>query len=345
VLAAVLTGVDDLRVQEVPTPTCGPGEVLVRVGANTVCGTDGRILRGEKTSGVELPVVLGHETAGHVAEVGRGVSGFEVGQPVAMCPAIPCGSCWPCQHGLENVCANLVIMGYAIDGGMAEHMLVPAFAVERGHLFAVSDDLPSEQLALAEPLACVVLGQRWAGMTPDDSVLILGAGPIGLLHLQLALHWGARAVVVSQPSAARRATALRLGATVAVDPRAEDLGAAVAEATGGLGVDLAIVCTGVPELVDQAVKLCRPGGRVSLFAGFKGDGSASVAANRIHYEQIKVTGSSNSRRADFETALALIAGGHVDAGALITHRFGLADAREAIGMIGHPDALKIAVTP
>jgi L-iditol 2-dehydrogenase len=343
-LAAVLTGTDRLSVEEVPTPEPGPGEVLVRVGANTVCGTDVRILRGEKTSGVRLPVVLGHETAGHVAAVGAGAR-YEIGAPVTVAPAIPCLRCWECRHDLENMCANLRIMGYAVDGGMAEYMLVPAEAVSAGCLFVAEADLPSEQLALTEPLACVVRGQRWSRVEAGDTVLIMGAGPIGLLHLQLALVSGARQVVVSQPAGPRQEQALRLGATAVVDPDRDDLAAAVRDLTHGRGADLGIVCVGVPALVDQAVELSRNAGRVCVFAGMKGEGRAEISANLIHYKQVVLSGSSNSTRADYELALDLIVSGRIATDALVTHRFPLARVLDAIGTVGDQGAVKAAVVP
>ncbi len=344
-LAAVMRAPEDLAVQEVPTPEPGPGEVLVRVGANTICGTDVRILKGEKTSGVELPVILGHETAGHVEAPGPGVEGHEVGAPVAMAPVIPCLHCWACRHDLENICESLRIMGYAPDGGMAQFMLVPAEAVAAGCLFAAREDLPSEQLALAEPLAAVVAGQRWSRVEPDDAVLVMGAGPIGLLHTQLARLSGARAVIVSEPSAGRRAAAERLGATLTVDPGSGDLAAAVEQVTGGIGVDTAIVCIGVPALVGEAVALVRPGGRVNAFAGFSGDALAEIDANLIHYKQVVLTGSANSRRRDYETALRLIETGRIDAASMVTHRFGLPEVHDALGKVGADDAIKVAVMP
>ena len=344
-LAAVLAGTDRLTVEEVPTPEPGPGEVLVRVGANTVCGTDVRILRGEKTSGVRLPVVLGHETAGHVAAVGAGIDGYEVGAPVAMAPAIPCLHCWECRHDLENMCANLRIMGYAVDGGMAEYMLVPAEAIAAGCLFVAETDLPSEQLALTEPLACVVRGQRWSRVETGDTVLVMGAGPIGLLHLQLALVSGARQVIVSQPAGPRQEQALRLGATAVVDPGRDDLAAAVRDLTHGRGADLGIVCVGVPALVNQAVELSRNAGRVCIFAGMKDKGWADVSANLIHYKQVVLSGSSNCTRADYELALDLIVSGRIATDVLVTHRFPLAQVLDAIGTIGDQGAVKAAVVP
>jgi L-iditol 2-dehydrogenase len=344
-LAAVLAGPNDLKPQELPTPSPGPGEVLVKVGADTICGTDVRILRGEKTSGVRLPVVLGHEAAGHVAEVGPGVRGFQVGAPVAMAPVIPCRYCWQCRHDLENACVNQRIVGYAVDGGLAEYLLVPAEAVEAGCLFVARSDLPSEQLALAEPLACVVNGQRWSPVEVDDTVLVMGAGPIGLLHLQLALRSGARAVIVSEPSEGRRSNAERFGATVTVDPGSQDLAAVAEEVSRGVGIDSTVVAIGSAELVNQAVRLARIGGRVNLFAGFKGKGLAEVESNLLHYQQVRLTGTSNARRADYETALHLIETGRVDTASMVTHRFPLRSVTEAIETVTTGQAIKVAVLP
>jgi L-iditol 2-dehydrogenase len=344
-LGAVLLAADQLRLTQVPDPSPGPGEVLVRVGANTICGTDLRILRGEKTAGVELPVILGHESAGRVAAVGPGVSGYQVGAPVAVAPVIPCRRCWECRHDLENLCPNARILGYAVDGGLAEYLLVPAEAVAAGCLFLAGRDLPSEQLALAEPLACVVNGQRWSPVEVDDVVLVMGAGPIGLFHLQLASLAGARAVIVSEPSAARRAQAERLGATVALDPATQDLAEVVRELSQGVGVDASVVCVGVPELVNQAVELSRSGGRVNVFAGLAGAGWAKVAASRIHYRQVRLTGSANSRRSDYATALRLIESGRVETASMVTHRFPLSAVHEAVGAVGTGEAIKVAVLP
>ncbi len=343
--AAVLEGPGRLESRDVPTPSAGPGEVLVEVGANTVCGTDLRIMRGEKTSGVRTPVILGHETAGHVAEVGAGVVGYEVGAPVAMAPVISCRSCPECRNDLENACRNVRIMGYAIDGGMAEHMLVPADGIAAGNLFTAKRELPSEQLALAEPLACVVNGHRWAGAVPDETVVVMGAGPIGLFHLQVSLLSGARAVIVSEPSAARRAHAERLGATRTVDPGTDDLAAAVDDVSDQRGADVTVVAIGVPELVHEAVALTRVGGRVNLFAGFPKQAMAEVDPNLIHYRQVVVTGSSNARRRDYETALRFIEAGQVDTASMVTHRFGLDDVADAINTVAAGDALKVAVLP
>jgi L-iditol 2-dehydrogenase len=344
-LAAVMSGPNDLYATELPTPAPERGEVLVAVGANTLCGTDLRILRGEKTAGVEPPVVLGHETAGHVAAVGAGVDGYALGAPVVVVPIIPCRRCWECRHDLDNVCRNPRILGYAVHGGMADYILLPADAVAANCLLVAHENLPSEQLALTEPLSACVAGQTWCPVEPDDVVVVMGAGPIGLFHLQLARLAGARAVIVSEPSAGRRAHAERLGAAVVVDPATDDLAAAVDRVTEGVGADVTIICIGVPGLVNEALQISRKCGRVNAFAGFKGSGTSQVDANLIHYKQVLLTGSASSRRRDFEVAIRLIESGRVETASMITHRFGLGEVADALEVVGHGDALKVAVMP
>lgn len=344
-LGAVFRGPGHLEVGEMERPGIGPGEVLVKVGANTVCGTDVRILRGDKTRGIGRDVVLGHELAGHVAEVGRDVRGYEVGAPVALAPAIACLHCFYCRRGMENVCLNKRIVGNILDGGLAEYARIPAEAVTAGNLFVAHKDVPSEYLALTEPLACCVRGLENYRVELDDVVLVMGSGPIGLFHLQLALLAGARTVIVSNRSEMRREFARKLGAHVTVDPKTEDLSEVVAEHTDGLGVDVAVVCIGVPALVNEALRLARKGGRVNLFAGFAGEGLAEVEANLIHYNELVVTGASDTRRADYEKALRLIESGRIEVESMVTHRFPLREAAEAIEASARREGIKIAVMP
>lgn len=345
-IGAVFRGPGRLEVGEIETPETGPDEVLVKVGSNTVCGTDVRILRGEKTKGIAQDVVLGHELAGHIAEVGENVQGYAVGAPVAMDPIISCRRCYFCRRGMENVCPNLRIVGNVVNGGLSEYMRVPAEAVAGGNLIVAREDLPSEYLALAEPLSCCVNGLEKHRVELDETVLVMGAGPIGLFHLQLSLLAGAQTVIVSNPSAPRRRLASELGAHATVDPTSEDLSEVVAERTGGIGVDVAIVCIGRPQLVNDAIRLTRKGGRINVFAGLAGEGWAEVEANLIHYNELVVTGASGSRRRDFETALRLIESGRVEVERMVTHRFPLADVEEAIEIsAAGGEGIKVAVMP
>jgi L-iditol 2-dehydrogenase len=342
-LAAVFLRPGQMEVMEVDTPDIGPDEVLVKVGANTICGTDVRIFRGEKTKGIPLPTILGHEMAGYVHKVGQHVRGYEVGAAVAMAPVIACHHCFYCQNGMENVCPNPKIVGYDVKGGLSEYVRIPADAVAAGNLFVAQKDVPSEYLALAEPLACCINGHYRSRIDLNSTVLIMGSGPIGLFHLQLSLLAGARAVIVSDPSAPRRAVASRFGAHITVDPTAEDLCLVVSEVTGGLGVDSVIICIGVPGLVNDALNMARQGGRVNLFAGMAAKGWADIESNLIHYKELEVTGSANSRRADYQTALQLIESGRIKVEAMVTDRFPLRSAHEALDKAASGEGIKIAV--
>ena len=342
-LAAVFLRPGQMEVMEVDTPEIGPDEVLVKVGANTICGTDVRIFRGEKTKGIPLPTILGHEMAGYVHKVGRHVRGYEVGAAVAMAPVIACHHCFYCQNGMENVCPNPKIVGYDVKGGLSEYVRIPADAVAAGNLFVVQKDVPSEYLALAEPLACCVNGHHRSRIHLNSTVLIMGSGPIGLFHLQLALLAGARAVIVSDPSAPRRAVASTFGAHITVDPTAEDLSSVVSEVTGGLGVDSVIICIGIPTLVNDALNMARQGGHVNIFAGLAAKGWAEIESNLIHYKELEVTGSANSRRADYQTALQLIESGRIKVEAMVTDRFPLRSAHAALDKAASGEGIKVAV--
>lgn len=344
-LAAIFQKPGDMEMMEIDVPEIGPGEVLVKVGANTICGTDVRIFRGEKTKGVVLPAILGHEVAGRVEQVGRNVSGYEVGMPVAMAPVVACHHCYYCQHDMENICPNQKIVGYDIKGGLSEYMRVPAEAVTAGNLFVAQKDLPSEYLALAEPLACCVNGHHRSRISLNSTVLVMGSGPIGLFHLQLALLAGARTVIVSDPSAPRRAIASTMGAHFTVDPTAENLHAIVSDATEGIGVDSVIICIGVPALVNDALNMVRQGGCVNIFAGLAAKGWAEVEANLIHYKELEVTGTANSRRADYKVALQLIESGRIMVETMVTDRFPLRSAQAAFDKAASGEGIKIAVMP
>ena len=306
---------------------------------------DVRILRGEKTTGIQPPSILGHEFAGRVVAVGEGVEGYEVGTTVAASPIIPCRRCFYCKHEMENVCLNWKAMGYEVNGGLSQYVRIPADAVAAGCLFAARGDMPVERLALTEPLSCCVHGQKLSRVGLDDTVLIMGAGPIGLFHLQLARVAGARTVIVSEPSESRQDFAKDLGAQVTVDPTSEDLAQVVAEHTDGLGADVIIICIGVPGLVNDAFELARLGGRINVFAGLANEGWAEVEANLIHYNQLEVTGVTGARRSDYEVALRLIESGRVDVSQMVTHRFPLEDAAEAIETSAGGEGIKVAVMP
>ena len=343
--AAVYEGDGVVTVRDLPLRPLERSQVRVKIESDTICGTDLRIAAGAKSKGVIPPVVLGHEVAGTVADVGGAVTTYRVGDRVGMSPELVCGHCYPCQRGVFNLCRNAHVLGHDLDGGLAEFLTVPAAAVTAGNLVVADPGVPFEQISLAEPLSCVLHAQRMLDIDPDDVVLVVGGGAIGLLHAQLAKVFGARHVIVSEPVAFRRDLALRLGADRVVDPTDEDLLAVVGSATGGVGADVTVVCIGVPALVDQALEATRPRGRVNLFAGFPTDSTAAIDPNRIHYGELTVTGSSNSTVEEYAAAIRLIEQGRVDVGSLITHRFPLDQISRALEAATAPDAIKVAVLP
>lgn len=344
-LAAVLHAPRKLSVEEVDTPKPAKGEVLLRVSAVTLCGSDVRIYLGQKTGGVRWPAIIGHEFSGTVAATGSGVDLTE-GTPVSVIPWMPCRSCTSCLGGRPNLCSRLTIMGYGVPGGLAEYVLVPAEGVAAGSLIPSPTHIDPSELAMAEPLACAVHGHRRSDVRIGQSVLILGGGPIGLFHAQLAQLAGAKDVIVSEPSRVRREFALEIGATRAVDPDEENLLEVVLAETSGHGVDHAIVCIGYGQLVNDAVSCTRKGGgRVNLFAGFGGDGTGSVDLNAIHYGEIDLVGNVGGTASDYRAALDLIASGRIAVPRMVTDRYPLEETEQAFKRAMSGEALKVAVLP
>ena len=327
---------------DVSDPEGGPGDLIVKVRAATVCGTDIRIFRGRKTAGIRYPSVLGHEFAGVVVDANGG-SRFRVGQRVCVDPAIPCGGCASCKRGDENLCENLQAIGYELDGAFAEYIRVPARAIATGNVHEIPESLAFEEASLAEPLACVINGQEKVSVGLGDTVVVLGAGPIGLLHVKLARFSGARKIIVSEPNPLRRQAALAVGADVAVDPNGEDLRALVLDHSHGLGADVAIIAIGVPALANAALKLVRRNGRVSFFAGFSVDDTAALDINLIHYSELFLTGAFGLGRAHFDRALDLLASKRLDVGAFVTHRYALSEIRDALATAETGAAIKVAI--
>ncbi|WP_062223589.1 alcohol dehydrogenase catalytic domain-containing protein [Aureimonas sp. D3] len=340
--AALLRAPNDVLFGDVADPAPERGDLVLKVRAATICGTDIRIVSGRKTMGVRYPSVLGHEFSGEIVDAG-GSSKFKTGDAVCVDPAIACGHCAYCKRGLENTCENLTAIGYEVDGAFAEYIRIPGRALETGNVFAMPDGVSFEEAALAEPLACVINGQEKVGVERGDVVAILGSGPIGLLHVKVARLSGARRIIVSEPNASRRAAALRAGADVVVDPVHEDLRAIVKAESGGIGADVVIVAIGVPSLANDALGLARLRGRVSLFAGFNKGEMAPLDVNAIHYNELIVTGSFGLTRLQFEKSLNLIASGQLDTKPFLTHRFALAGIGEALETAARGDAIKVAI--
>ncbi len=344
--ALVYHGPGDIRLEERPVPRPGLGEALLRVMACSICGTDLRIAAGgHRAYPAGTRRVPGHEIAGVVVARGDGVEPVE-GSPVFVAPNIGCGRCAACRAGRVNLCATPTALGITLDGGFAEYVLLPAALIEQGNVLAVPDGQDFGVLALVEPLACVLRGSRACNITAGQVVLIAGAGPIGLLHLRVAKLRGPRAIVVSEPSARRRAEAASWGADHVIDPTSEDLPELVAELSGGAGADAVIVATPVPQAQVQALEVAAVGGHVNFFGGLPRDRSRiTIDANLIHYRELTVTGTTANTTEDCRQALALVAGGQIDLAPLISARYPLAAFGEALELAGSGRGLKIVFEP
>jgi len=308
----VFRGVGQIEVAEVPRPEAGPGEVVVRVGYCGICGSD---LEAFHTGMYEPGLIVGHEFAGTVAQVGPGVSGWRVGDRVVANDAIPCGECPPCREGRLDNCESLTMIGVTHDGALADYVPVPIRGLHR-----LPDGVTLRQGALAEPLAVALHGVRRSRLQVGDYALVMGAGPIGLLVLQCANLAGARAVAVTEVDPARAALARNLGAAAILDPARENVGLALSSLTGGRGPDVVYICTGAPGPFEDAVSLVRKGGQIYLVGLCVQPVAAdfmSVVLNDLCIE------GSLAGRAEFPAAIDFIAQGRVDVEALISHEISL----------------------
>ena len=343
--AVVLSGPNDFAPGNIDNPKISNNELLLEMKATAICGTDIRILEGTKTKGVRYPSVIGHEICGVICEIGSGIKGFKVGERVAIANVIPCNCCDSCLSGRENACLNREAIGYEYDGGFEEYVRIPANCIKSGNVVKLPEHVTFEEGALIEPLSCCLRGIKNAGVGLNDVVLITGAGPIGLFHLQLSKLAGAKTVIVSEPNAFRRGKALKLGADQVVDPNNEDLEAIVKKHTDGLGADVIIVAIGVPALVNPTLKLCKRGGTVNLFAGFAGTGEASIEVNTIHYNEINVNGSTAYKRQDYLEAADLVIQKKINLKEIITHAFKIEEFKQAYEMCKSGKGLKVIIKP
>lgn len=343
--AVVLQGPNDFRPTQIEIPAIGDGDLLLKMEKAAICGTDIRILEGKKTKGVRYPSVIGHEICGTVARLGKDVRGFAPGDKVAVANVVPCHACASCRGGRENACLRRRAIGYEFDGGFAEYVRIPKIAVDAGNAVRLPAHVSFAAGALIEPLACCIRGMKNAGTGFSDAVLIVGAGPIGLMHLQLAKIVGARKVIASEPNAARREKALQLGADIAVDPTAEDLGEIVRRETDGLGMDVIVVAIGVPGVVNGLLKLCRRGGTVNLFAGFAGTGECTMEVNAIHYGEINVNGSTAYQQQDYFEAAQMVKDGKLNLDEIVTHTFSIGEFQRAYELCKSGAGLKVLIEP
>lgn len=343
--AVVLHGPNDFATEEIEKPEVGDKEMLLRMRKAAICGTDMRIFTGTKTKGIRYPSVVGHEMCGDICEIGKAVDGFNIGDRVSIANVIPCGACSACLEGKENACTNRKAIGYEFNGGFEEYVLLPEILIQSGNVIKLPKQVSYTAGALIEPLACCIRGLKNAGTGFNDVVLIVGAGPIGLMHMQLSKIVGAKKVIISEPNELRRKIALELGADLAVDSQNEDLQKIVMDQTGGMGADIIIMAIGVPALVNSTIKLCKKGGTVNLFAGFSGTGECAIEVNTIHYNEINVNGSTAYKRIDYIEAADMVINKRINLDKIATDTYTLDKFKEAFEFCKSGKGLKVMIEP
>jgi L-iditol 2-dehydrogenase len=336
----------DVRIEQAPEPTAGPGEVKLRVRNCSTCGTDVKIY-GHGHQNLSPPRVIGHEIAGEVVQVGDGTVGWSVGDRVQVIAAIPCGTCYECRRGAMTVCPNQESMGYQYDGGFAQFMVVPAKVLAVDGLNRIPDNVGFDEASVAEPLACVLNGQELARVGAGDVVVVIGAGPIGCLHVRLARYRGASAVYLVDLSRERLdMSAARVAPDASICAAEVDVVDEVMKLTDGRGADVVITATAAGKTQEQGLAMAARQGRISFFGGLPRDNPVIACdSNLVHYRELTIVGANGSSPAHNKRALDLIATGAVPVADLITHHLPLSDVLEAIAIVGRGEAIKVTIEP
>jgi L-iditol 2-dehydrogenase len=329
----------DVRLEERPRPGIGPRELLVRVEASGICGSD--VMEWYRLP--RAPVVLGHEIAGTVEEAGEGVTAFRPGDRVVTTHHVPCNTCRYCLTGRHSVCETLRKTHFD-PGGFSELVRLPAVNVERG-TFLLPPSVSFEEASFVEPLACVVRAQRIAGLAPGQSVAVLGSGISGILHMQLARACGAGRIMATDLSPYRLERAAAFGADLAL-PATGDVAAGIREVNEGRLADRVIVCTAAKAAIHQALGCVDRGGTVLFFASTPPGETYALPLWDLWRDGITLTTSYAGPPADLRAALDLIAARRVDVASMVTHRMGLADTAKGFGiMVEAGESLKVIVEP
>ncbi len=343
--AVVYYAPGDIRVEDRPEPAPTPDNLVVDVHCCAICGSDLK-LATIGSPRCRPPRIIGHELVGHISHVGSQVQGFALGERVTLATTMACGHCPYCDLGLGNMCPKARRISNDCDGGFAEQLAIPPMAIAGDNVIKVPDSLSDEAAALSEPLSCAINAQELAGVKPGNSVLIIGGGPLGALHLELAKARGAKQVMIVQRSEPRLSLLRKFDKVRVIDGAQEDVLSVVKEATAGLGADVVIVCAPTPEAQEGAIHLARKGGAISLFASLpKGVSDIILDSRIVHYGELRVLGASDSRSEHVRQAVQLMAADKIDTDPIITHHIPLEDIHTGLELMKNKQSLKVLVYP
>ncbi len=333
-------GAGDIRIEEMPVPEAGPGEMVIRIRASGICGSD--VMHWYRQG--RGPVVLGHEIGGEVAAVGAGVTTFGVGDRVSASHHVPCNTCHYCREGHDTVCDTLRSTNF-YPGGFSEYVRLPSINVDRG-VYRLPDSTSFEEATFIEPLACVYRGQRIAGTERYKSVLVIGSGISGLLHVQLARALGASLIVATDVNKYRLSAAGRFGADEAIDA-GEDVPGTFRKINKGRPADIVILTSGAEAAIIQAFQSVDRGGTILFFAPAGKGVSVSLPVNDLFWRnEITLTSSYAANYSEHMISMEFIRQGKVNVRDMITHRLPLQDAAKGFGLVERAgESLKVIITP
>lgn len=329
--AAYYYGVGDIRVEVCDIPEITEKEMLIKVKASAICGTDLRIYKGGH---FKIPEgrkrVLGHELAGEVVKVGKDVSGYRRGMRVAVPPNVGCGQCPMCIQGLNQLCPDYEAFGISYDGGFQEYMKIPEEAIVRGNVIEIPDSLTFEEAAMVEPFSCACNSYHRLKTAPGETVVIVGAGPIGACHVMINKMAGAGKIIVADVSDIRLEEIRKFGTDIVVNTGKQDLKEVVIEETQGAGADVVITACSVPQIQQLALELAGAHGRINFFGGMpKGKEIVPLNTNLIHYKELTVLATTGSSLEDYYDAMRIAASKKIPLSQLETAAFSIDQVKEA----------------
>ncbi|MDD4050822.1 MAG: zinc-dependent dehydrogenase [candidate division Zixibacteria bacterium] len=337
--AAVYYNNRDVWVEEMPTPMIGPKEILVKIMASGVCGSD--VMEWYRIK--KAPRVLGHEIAGEIVQAGADVKGFAVGDRVFVTHHVPCNQCRYCLAGAHSACQTLQSTNFD-PGGFAEYVRVPEINVHNG-MYHLPEHVTYDQGTFIEPLGCVIRGQRIAGVKKGDTVLVLGSGIAGLLHIKMARVYGAEKVIATDINPYRLETARKMGADVIIDAR-QDVARMVKEANDGRGADVVIVCATPPEAFQQAFDAVDRAGTLLLFAPTSPEVRIPLPLFDLYFKLVTIVFSYAAVAEDLKEAIALLHGKKITVDDMITHRLPLAETQKGFALVAEADrSIKVIIEP
>ncbi|MBI4746825.1 MAG: alcohol dehydrogenase catalytic domain-containing protein [Deltaproteobacteria bacterium] len=340
-LAGVLISPGHLGIQEVERPEAGPGEVVLKVEAALTCGTDLKAFRRGHPK-MPMPTLFGHEFSGTVEEVGSGVDRFKVGDQVMSVHSAPCNNCFYCLRGQQNLCET--VMDTKVLGAYAEYIKLPRHIVEQ-NAFIKPRNISFQEAAMLEPLACVVYGLEQFRISSDDTVAVLGAGPIGLLQVATLKAYGVKKVILAGRHRVRLDAGLSLGADTVIDVDRSDLLKEALAETVSRGADLVIESTGRPDVWESTLSMVRKGGNILLFGGCPEGSRACFDTTRLHYDEITLKGVFHFTPSAVKKAYGMLTSGKIDVKPLITAELPLSELPKAFELLMAGEGIKYAIIP